>query len=69
MLLDLDLIEQTARDLGFDTSRSSKDVLAVTLRKDITLSFKNFGEENDNAFGFERTPWHTHDEFYWTSND
>ena len=69
MLLDLDNLERTARDLGFDASRRSTHVLDVTLCEAATLSFKNFSEDNDNAFGFETTPWHTHDDLYWASSD
>jgi hypothetical protein len=68
MLLNLDILEDQAGTLSFATHRRTADVLEIALFDNVTLVFRNFPEEDDNAFGFEATPWHTHDDLYWASS-
>ncbi len=69
MFLDLGALEQCAQHLDFKMNRRSPDRLDVTLCEDAIPTFKNLPDENDNAFGFESTPWHTHDMLYLVSNN
>lgn len=67
MFIDLNDLEGFAQKLCFLTCRRSESVLEVKLHPEATLVFKNLEDEGYNAFGFETSPWHTHDKLYCVS--
>jgi hypothetical protein len=60
MKIDLDTIEKLAQELGFSAKRTDPDKIEIIIANDITFVFRNFKEEDDNLYGFEGTPWHSH---------
>ena len=64
MQIELTSLDHYAQELGFDTERVSDTQLNVSLLHNTVLTFKNILEENDNAFGFLTTPWHSYDELH-----
>lgn len=61
MKLELDIIAGLTKDLGFSSRFGNLNELEIEMSPGIIFIFKNIENEDDNAFGFQDTPWHSHD--------
>jgi hypothetical protein len=64
MYYELDELDELCREIGFTSSRTSSDVLEVSIVDDAVLLFQNLRDEEDTAIGFKGTAWHSHDKLF-----
>lgn len=50
-----------------DTKQNSNS-LEIEISEGIVFIFENIEEDDDNVFGFQGTPWHSHDKLILTTN-
>ena len=61
MRLDIDMISEMARELGFPCTQRSGSELAVDLGGGAPLVYIRDGSEEDSRMGFEVGGWHFHE--------
>jgi hypothetical protein len=62
MRYDFPLIQDFCRESGLTSCVISNGLLQIDLGEDAVLCFQNAESEEDCAFGFKGTAWHTHDD-------
>ncbi len=69
MQLDLETISECVRDIGFSILCKKPNHIEIEISKGIIFIFENIEEDDDNVFGFQGTPWHSHDKLTLNTND
>lgn len=71
-MFDLELLEEYAKEVGFNVSRATNSCVAVDLGNGFHLCFENMEEEDDTIIYFEGNNiveygWHSHGDIYLLS--
>ena len=62
-------ISECIKDLGFKILNRASERLEIEIAEGMFFIFENIEEDDDNAFGFKDTPWHSHDKLILTTKD
>lgn len=69
MKLELEIIAEFAKELGFVCKFDNPNQINIEFSPGIIFVFENIENEDDNVFGFQGTPWHSHDKLILTTEN